>query len=61
MEKHQPWYQELKAQKIPAGETERAIQMSIGGIFGKILGNAGVYKDNEAGREAFRRFCASVG
>lgn len=60
MEKHQAWYQELKAQNIPAEEAQRAIQTSIGEIFAKILGNAGVYKDDEAGREAFRRFCASV-
>ena len=60
MEKHQAWYQELRARNIPAEDTERAIQKSIGEIFGKILGNAGVYKDDEAGREAFRRFCASV-
>ena len=60
MEKHRPWYQELKAKAIPAGEEERAIQESIGEIFGKILGNAGVYKDHEAGRAAFRRFCASL-
>ncbi|MDE6837909.1 MAG: galactose-1-phosphate uridylyltransferase, partial [Acutalibacter sp.] len=60
MEKHQAWYQELKEKAIPAGEEERAIQVSIGEIFGKILGNAGVYKDNEPGREAFRRFCGSV-
>ena len=60
MEKHQAWYQELKAQNIPAAEAQRAIQTSIGEIFAKILGNAGVYKDDRAGREAFRRFCASV-
>ncbi len=60
MEKHQAWYQELKEKAIPAREEERAIQVSIGEIFGKILGNAGVYKDNEPGREAFRRFCGSV-
>ena len=60
MEKHQAWYEELKAAGAGQGETRRAIRESIGVVFGKILGNAGVYKDTEAGREAFRRFCAQV-
>ena len=60
MEKHQAWYEELKAAGAGEGDTQRAIQVSIGVIFGKILGNAGVYKDTEEGREAFRRFCSSL-
>ena len=60
MEKHQSWYEELKAAGAGEGDTQRAIQESIGVIFGKILGNAGVYKDTEVGRDAFRRFCSSL-
>ena len=60
MEKHQAWYEELKAAGAGKGDTQRAIQESIGVIFGKILGNAGVYKDTEEGREAFCRFCSSL-
>ena len=60
MEKHQAWYEELKAAGAGEGDTQRAIQESIGVIFGKILGNAGVYKETEEGREAFRRFCSSL-
>ena len=60
MEKHQAWYEELKAAGAGEGDTQWAIQESIGVIFGKILGNAGVYKDTEEGREAFRRFCSSL-
>ena len=60
MEKHQAWYEELKAAGAGEGDTQRAIQESIGVIFGKILGNAGVYKDTEEGREAFHRFCSSL-
>ena len=60
MEKHQAWYEELKAAGAGEGDTQRAIQESIAVIFGKILGNAGVYKDTEEGREAFRRFCSSL-
>ena len=60
MEKHKDWYEELKAAGVQGDTAEQAIRDSIGEIFGKILGNAGVYKDTEAGREAFRRFCRSV-
>lgn len=60
MEKHLDWFQELKAAGAGEGDTRRAIEESIGAIFGKILGNAGVYKDTPEGREAFRRFCRSL-
>ncbi|MGI6254834.1 MAG: UDP-glucose--hexose-1-phosphate uridylyltransferase [Acutalibacter sp.] len=60
MEKHQAWYEELKAAGAGEGDTQRMIQESIGAIFGKILGNAGVYKDTEEGRAAFRRFCETL-
>ena len=60
MEKHRAWYEELKAAGAGEGDTQRMIQESIGTIFGKILGNAGVYKDTQQGREAFRRFCQSL-
>ncbi len=60
MEKHKAWYEELKAAGVTAANAEKAVKDSIGGIFGRILGNAGVYKDTEEGRAAFRRFCQSV-
>ncbi len=60
MEKHQSWYQELKSRNRKPEEAQRAIQVGIGEIFGKILGNAGVYKDTPQGRDAFRRFCGAV-
>lgn len=60
MEKHADWYNELKAAGVTAENAEKAVQDSIGEIFGKILGNAGVYKDTDDGRAAFRRFCESV-
>lgn len=60
MEKHRAWFEELSAQGITAENAEEAVQNSIGKIFGEILGNAGVFKDTEAGREAFRRFCEYV-
>lgn len=60
MEKHQAWFEELKADGAGEGDTQRKIQESIGATFGKILGNAGVYKDTEEGRAAFRRFCDTL-
>ncbi len=60
MEKHRAWYEELKAAGVTGEAADKAVKDSIGEIFGKILGDAGVYKDTEAGREAFRRFCQSV-
>lgn len=60
LEKHRAWYESLKAEAIPSDQVQHRIQDSIGSIFGEILGNAGVFKDTPAGREAFRRFCATV-
>ena len=60
MKAHWDWYQELKAQN-PAPETVHTlVQQDVGRIFSEILGNAGVYKDTDEGREAFRRFCQHV-
>lgn len=60
MEKHLPWYRQLKEAGVTGENAQKAVQESIGRIFGEILGNAGVYKDTEEGREAFRRFCVSL-
>lgn len=60
MEKHRAWYGELKQRDIPREGLEKAIQDSIGEKFGKILGNAGVFKDDSRGREAFLKFCKAV-
>lgn len=58
MEKHRDWLVALKRQ--PGKEVSLLVRNDIGRIFGEILGNAGVYKDTPAGREAFRRFCESI-
>ena len=58
MQKHAAWYDSLKA---AGSENARLrVENSIGEIFGKILADAGVYKDTPEGRAAFRRFCESV-
>jgi UDPglucose--hexose-1-phosphate uridylyltransferase len=54
---HLDWYKSLKARGI---STEEEIRQDIGKIFAEILGNAGVYKDTESGKEAFLRFVKSV-
>lgn len=57
MEKHSSWYAELKKLSINEKTVQRVIEDSIGEIFMKILGNAGVYKDTEEGNAAIIRFC----
>ena len=60
MEKHLDWYADLKAAGVTAENAGRAVRESIGKIFEKILGNAGVFKDTEAGEAAFLRFCKVI-
>ena len=60
MEKHLDWYADLKAAGVTAENAGRAVRESVGKIFEKILGNAGVFKDTEAGEAAFLRFCKAI-
>lgn len=60
MEKHLAWFRELKASGLGDKDPDLAVKDSIGQIFGKILGNAGVYKDTEEGMNAFLRFCSCL-
>ena len=60
MKPHFDWYQQLKAKNPVPEEVHTLIQQDVGRIFAEILGNAGVYKDTDEGREAFRRFCRYV-
>ncbi len=57
---HLEWYRALKAREIPSDQVHSAIQQDVAVIFSEILENAGVYKDTNAGHEAFLRFCRSV-
>ena len=61
MKKHAEWYETLKARALPKEEVRAALQADIGRIFTQILENAGVYKNDEAGKAAFRRFIAAFG
>ena len=60
--KHADWVEELK-QKYGSFSDEtidRIIEDEVGIVFMKVLEHAGVYKRTPEGKEAFRRFVASV-
>ncbi|MEY8435744.1 UDP-glucose--hexose-1-phosphate uridylyltransferase [Streptococcus hyointestinalis] len=60
---HQDWADQLKAQypDVTAEEVEGIVRQSVADIFARVLEDAGVYKRDAAGQEAFRRFLARVG
>ena len=45
---------------VKAEDAEKIIKLEIGAVFEQVLLDAGVYKRDEKGREAFRRFIDSV-
>ena len=59
--KHAPWAEELKKQY--AFTAENAMQILLeetGKVFAGVLEDAGVYKNDEAGRSGFLRFVDAV-
>ncbi|MCC2878468.1 UDP-glucose--hexose-1-phosphate uridylyltransferase [Lachnoclostridium pacaense] len=67
LEKHADWvdgflpqYKE-KGIAVTADNVESILQEEVGYVFARVLEDAGVYKCDEAGREAFGRFLRSVG
>ncbi|GGN97254.1 UDP-glucose--hexose-1-phosphate uridylyltransferase [Saccharibacillus kuerlensis] len=61
---HLPWIHELIAANGSNLTPESALELvrrEVGSKFTEILGHAGVYKTDAAGREAFFRFVASLG
>lgn len=60
MEKHRAWFEDLRSQGAGRENAREAVEHSVGDIFQKILGNAGVFKDTREGHEAFRRFLATL-
>ena len=61
LSKHAPWVAELKGQYTFTAENALAIlQQETGKVFAEVLEDAGVYKNDEAGREAFLRFVEEV-
>ncbi|SDF95303.1 UTP-hexose-1-phosphate uridylyltransferase [Fontibacillus panacisegetis] len=61
---HVPWIKELIAEHgtaLTKDQTESVLRENVGNKFAEILEHAGVFKANESGRAAFRRFVNSAG
>ena len=59
--KHADWVDELKTRHtFTAENTEQILHQEVGAVFEQVLEDAGVYKTDEAGREAFLRFVQAV-
>ena len=61
-QKHAEWAQEILAKypDLNAENVHSIIETEVGLVFAQVLADAGVYKMDEAGRDAFRRFLNSV-
>ncbi len=62
LEKHADWAEEIakKYESITADNIDQIIHDEIGIVFTHVLEDAGVYKTDAEGREAFRRFIAAL-
>lgn len=61
LSKHKAWYNNFKDDYVFTEEnTEDILHREIGKTFEKVLEHAGVYKNNENGRNGFRRFIESL-
>ena len=61
LEKHAPWAEELKNKYTFTAENALDIILQeTGRVFAGVLEDAGVYKNNQQGMEAFRRFVDAV-
>ena len=62
LSKHFEWSNQIKAKysSITAQNIDKIIEDEIGIVFAKVLEHAGVYKRDENGINAFKRFCESV-
>ena len=60
--KHADWVEEFKTKYdvIDAGNVMDILQKEVGIVFMQVLEHAGVYKRDEAGRAAFKRFTDSL-
>ena len=59
---HAEWAAEIAARhpELCAENVHAIVQQEVGHVFAQVLADAGVYKDDEAGRAGFARFLASV-
>ena len=62
LEKHADWVEEIlpKYSEIHADNIHTILQTEIGIVFSQVLEDAGVFKRDEAGKEAFRRFLTNL-
>ena len=61
LEKHADWVDELRKRHVFTPEnTEAILRAEIGRVFERVLEDAGVFKRDAAGREAFLRFVKAV-
>lgn len=61
---HASWIRELTEQhgtSLDREQAEALLREEVGRKFAEILGHAGVFKTDQAGREAFRRFIGAAG
>ena len=60
--KHKAWTENIlrRYETISEENVTAILQEEIGQVFVKVLENAGVFKQDEEGMEAFRRFIASL-
>lgn len=59
---HKDWADEIKKRSdITTDNVHGIVQEEVGHVFVRVLEDAGVYKRDEKGREAFMRFVNSVG
>ena len=62
IEKHGAWFDSFKDNyEFTADNVEGILKTEIGKTFVNVLRDAGVYKDNDAGRAAFMKFIGSIG
>ncbi len=61
LEKHADWVEEFAPKyEITAENITEILHKEIGAVFAQVLADAGVFKRNEQGTEAFKRFTASL-
>lgn len=62
IEKHADWAEEFRKnyEVINAENVDEILKREIGIVFSKVLEHAGVYKNTEEGRKAFRKFIETI-
>ena len=59
--KHADWVDELRQRyDFTSENTEDILRQEVGAVFTRVLEDAGVFKRNDAGQQAFGRFLASI-